>query len=78
MAKVVKKVTTVEFDSSDVNNISGALAALDIIIMNLEVETDLGSELFTDPKGTVEVYIRDLKRAMKRLETFLPEEIQRF
>ena len=76
MAKVISKKIMVEFDQKDVNNLFLAIDSLGNIIANLDFEAELGEEIFSDPKGLIEHYTKELKRVSKCLETVLPTEIQ--
>lgn len=76
MAKVVKKVTTVEFDSNDVWHVSKALADLNAFAASIKADADYREN--KEERDLLNYYVQEIRRKVRHIEAFLPKEIRDF
>lgn len=76
----IKKVITVEFDGSDIKQIAQAFSAFEAIAVGFEIELNYGRLQETDKetRSAIADLVQEIRRATRRLETFIPQEVRSF
>lgn len=80
MAKVVKKIATVEFDSKDVWHIAKSFSTFEAVAVGFELELNYGrlQDVDEETKVAMADLVQEIRRTAKHLETFLPQEVRSF